>query len=137
MNTQFSYFHGGTFQLQSKALRLGPLAGELTVVDGPVWLTQANDLGDHWLHAGDTVALGPDADAVIEPGRGDPSVTVHWQPRRRRSLVRWAAPAIVRLATLMGQWARRLEVLARANEATTSPLRPGRGTAWTRTGSTP
>ena len=65
MNTQFRMFHGGTFQMRwqaslpidalsgeihrvasGKAMHFGRQGGELSVVEGKVWLTRDSELGD-------------------------------------------------------------------------------------------
>lgn len=53
---------------------------DLRVVQGRVWVTQANDLGDHFLEAGQALRLAPGARALlsaegpaqvrVEAGRG-------------------------------------------------------------------
>jgi Protein of unknown function (DUF2917) len=102
MNTQFQVFHGGTFQMHwgqpsgigateqgvrrlttGEALHLGRLGGDLTVVDGRVWLTRDGDRGDHFVEAGQKVRLAVDENAVIESARTGETITVRWTPRRQ------------------------------------------------------
>ncbi len=72
------------FRLEAGAARhLGRLGGELTVVEGRVWLTRDGDLGDHILEPGQRTRLGVDDNAVIESLRTGESITVRWNPRRR------------------------------------------------------
>ena len=49
-----------------KALSLGRLGGELSVLQGRVWLTRDGDLGDHRVESGERVRLGVAENAVIE-----------------------------------------------------------------------
>ena len=58
MNSQFRVFHGGTFQLVGEAVHLGRLGGELSVLDGRIWLTRTGELGDHFIEAGQSCASG-------------------------------------------------------------------------------
>ncbi len=83
MNAQFQVAHGGTFRLHSEAVALGRLGGELTVLDGRVWLTRGAELGDHFIEPGQRVRLGMAENAVIEPARAGQTVTVRWNPRRQ------------------------------------------------------
>ena len=83
MNAQFKMFDGGTFQLDTQALELGRLGGDLTVLDGRVWLTRSGDLGDHFVEPGQRVRLGVDEHAVIESAHGGHIVRVSWNPRRQ------------------------------------------------------
>jgi len=102
MNTQFQVFHGGTFQMHwgstprisaadqgvhrlasGEALSLGQTAGELTVVDGRVWLTRDGDLGDHFVEPGQRLRLASNENAVIEPAYSGETITVRWTPRRQ------------------------------------------------------
>lgn len=104
MNTQFTLFHGGTFQLRSgapreldaiggelhrlqagKALRLDRNGGELTVLDARVWLTRDGEPGDHFVEPGQSLHLGMDENAVIEAARPGQDVTLRWKPQGQRS----------------------------------------------------
>ena len=117
MNTQFQLFHGGTFQLHSDAAHLGRLGGELTVLDGRVWLTRANDLGDHFVEAGQRVRLAVDDNAVIEPARAGASVTVRWNPRRQSFVGALLAEPLRGVAFLAGRLAAGFAALARSAAA--------------------
>ena len=115
MNTQFQVFHGGTFQMHSgDATHLGRLGGELTVVDGRVWLTRDNDLGDHVFEPGPRVRLGVDENAVIESLDSHGSVTVRWNPRRQNFFGAVLAEPLRGLAFLAGVAARGFAALARS-----------------------
>jgi hypothetical protein len=102
MNTQFQVFHGGTFQMHwgqasrigaadqgvhrltsGEALSLGNAGGDLTVVDGRVWLTRDGDLGDHFVEPGQKLRLIAHENAVIEAARTGETITVRWTPRRQ------------------------------------------------------
>ncbi len=66
-----------------QALRLGRLGGELTVVEGRVWLTRDGDLGDHVVEPGQRVRLAVNDNAVISPWQTDEGVVLRWNPRRQ------------------------------------------------------
>ena len=68
---------------RGQALQLGRLGGELTVVEGRVWLTRDGDPGDHRIDAGQRVRLGVAEDAVIESWDSGEPVVVRWNPRRQ------------------------------------------------------
>jgi len=115
MNTQYQVFHGGTFQMHSgDATHLGRLGGELTVVDGRVWLTRDNDLGDHVFEPGQRVRLGVDENVVIESLDSHGSVTVRWNPRRQSFVGALFAEPLRGLAFLAGVAARGFAALARS-----------------------
>ena len=74
-----------------------PHAMRLRVLAGLVWVTRERDLGDHFLHAGDSFALYPrsrtliqaerEARLIVEPVGGDrPGPR---SGRGRRALPRW------------------------------------------------
>lgn len=69
-----------------EALHLGRLGGELTVVEGRVWLTRDRDLGDHVVEPGQRLRLQVDENAVIEPARSGEAAVVRWNPRRQSVL---------------------------------------------------
>ena len=66
-----------------QALPLGRLGGDLTVVDGDVWLTRDGDLGDHLLEPGQRMRLAVNDNAVIEPWHGGERIALRWNPRRQ------------------------------------------------------
>ena len=67
-----------------QALSLGRLGGELSVLQGRVWLTRDGDLGDHRVDSGERVRLGVAENAVIESWDSGQAVVVRWNPRRQR-----------------------------------------------------
>ena len=67
-----------------QALPLGRLGGELSVLQGRVWLTRDGDLGDHRVDSGERVRLGVAENAVIESWDSGQAVVVRWNPRRQR-----------------------------------------------------
>ena len=111
MNSQFSLFHGGTFQLRGEAKRLASVRGELRVLEGHVWLTRSDQPGDHFLSAGEHLVIPASANAVIEPTWAGERTAVSWRPRTRSTLARWAVPVLSGLAR--GS-ARLAEIAARA-----------------------
>ena len=114
MNSQYELFHGGTFQMHSgDATHLGRLGGDLTVVDGSLWLTRDGDLGDHVVEAGQRVRLAVDENAVIEPARRGETVSLRWQPRRRSFAGAVLAEPLRGFAFLAGAAARGFAALAR------------------------
>ena len=115
MNSQFQVFHGGTFQMHSgDATHLGRLGGDLTVVEGGVWLTRDGDLGDHFFEAGERVRLTVGENAVIEPSRTGETVSLRWQPRRQSFVGAVLAEPLRGLAFLAGVAARGFAALARS-----------------------
>ncbi|MES2226982.1 MAG: DUF2917 domain-containing protein [Pseudomonadota bacterium] len=103
-----------------QALRLGRLGGELTVVDGRVWLTRDGDLGDHVLEPGQRVHLPVDANAVIEPARTGDTITVRWNPRHQSFVGALVETPLRSLAFLAGLAARGFAALARSAAASAS-----------------
>jgi hypothetical protein len=76
-------FHSGIRRLLPRqALRLPRAGGELTVLRGRLWLTRNNDLGDHFIEAGQCVHLGDHENAVVEPAGSSQGVSLHWEPHR-------------------------------------------------------
>ena len=66
-----------------QALHLGRLGGELTVLEGRLWLTRNGDLGDHVVEPGQRVRLAVNDNAVIEPWQRGERVVLRWNPRRQ------------------------------------------------------
>ena len=66
-----------------QALPLGRLGGELSVLQGRVWLTRDGDLGDHRVESGERVRLGVAENAVIESSDSGQAVVLRWNPRRQ------------------------------------------------------
>ena len=117
MNSQLQLSHGGTFQLHAEAIPLGRLGGELTVLDGRVWLTRDGDLGDHFIEAGQRLRLGVNENAVIESAHTGATVTVRWQPRRQSFLGALLTEPLRGLAFLAGLAATGFAALARSAAA--------------------
>jgi Protein of unknown function (DUF2917) len=132
MNTQFQVFHGGTFQMHwglpsrigaaeqgvhrlatGEALHLGRVGGDLTVVDGRVWLTRDGDLGDHFVEPGQKVRLAVDENAVIETARTGETITVRWAPRRQSFIGAVLAEPLSGIAFLAARAADGFAALAR------------------------
>jgi hypothetical protein len=65
-----------------QALRLPRAGGELTVLRGRLWLTRNNDLGDHFIEAGQCVHLDANENAVVEPAGSSQGASLHWEPHR-------------------------------------------------------
>jgi hypothetical protein len=139
MNAHLELFHGGTFQMagerraridaavgelqrvdSGQALQFGHLGGDLTVVDGRVWLTRDGDPGDHVIEPGQRVRLGLAERAVIEPAVTGTTVTVHWIPRRQAFLGALLAEPLRRLALAAGWLAAGFAALARSAAASAS-----------------
>ena len=120
MNSQCQLFHDGTFQLHAQAVPLGRLGGDLTVLDGSVWLTRDGDLGDHVIEPGQRVRVGIAEHAVIESARSDRSVTVRWNPRRQSFFGALLTEPLRGLAFLAGLAARGFATLARSAAASAS-----------------
>ena len=66
-----------------QAMQLGRLGGELTVLEGRVWLTRDNDLGDFVFEPGQRVRLAVGENGVIEALDNGQTVAVRWNPRRQ------------------------------------------------------
>ena len=120
MNAQTQLFHGGTFQLHSDAVSLGRLGGDLTVLEGSVWLTRDGELGDHVIEPGQRVRLGTDEHAVIESARTGQTVTLRWNPRRQSFFGALLAEPLRGLAFLAGLAAGGFAALARSAAASAS-----------------
>jgi hypothetical protein len=81
-----SKLYGGTRLLASgQALRLPHAGGELTVLRGRLWLTRDNDLGDHFIDAGQRVWLDANENAVVEAAGRQQGASLHWEPCRQGS----------------------------------------------------
>ena len=78
-----SKLYGGTRLLApGQALRLPRAGGELTVLRGRLWLTRNNDLGDHFIEAGQRVWLDAGENAVVEAAGRQQGASLHWEPCR-------------------------------------------------------
>lgn len=90
-------------------LRLGAWPGELSVVDGRVWLTRPGDPDDHWLRRGEALALRR-ARGVLVEAAGSGAATLRWTPARE------VGPIAVALRGAMRAFAAALRSAAAALE---------------------
>ena len=67
--------------LPGQARRVGRGEGDLTVLDGRVWLTGQGDCEDRVLEAGQRLRLAPAQAAVLESFDRSRPARVTWQPR--------------------------------------------------------
>lgn len=74
----------GTLQHLSsgQAWHLGSTGGELTVIDGCIWLTRSHDQHDYFVGPGQRVRLLAGEQVVIEPAPGSHDARACWEPRR-------------------------------------------------------
>ena len=93
-----------------QAMHLGRLGGELTVLEGRVWLTRGSDLGDHRVESGERLRIGVGENAVIEPWDAGRAVSVRWLPRRQGFFGALAVEPLRGLAWAAGSAARVLRV---------------------------
>ncbi len=100
-----------------QALPLGRLGGELTVVEGRVWLTRDNDLGDHVYGPGERVRLAVGENGVIESLDRAQAASVRWNPRRQSFVGALLAEPLRGVAFLTGLAARGFAALARSAAA--------------------
>lgn len=103
-----------------QAMHLGRLGGDLTVVEGRVWLTRDKDLGDHFLEPGDRVRLAVEENAVIESARAGDAVAVRWNPRRQGLLGALVEAPLLGLAFVTRRAADGFAALARSAAAIAS-----------------
>ena len=103
-----------------EALHLGRLGGELTVVQGELWLTRDGDLGDHFVEAGQRLRLGVNENAVVEPSRTGARAILRWSPRRQSFVGALLAEPLRGLAFLAGRAAHGFAALARSAAASAS-----------------
>jgi len=139
MNTQFQMALGATSHLPTtrvsrpsaergavhritsgQALHLGRLGGDLTVIEGRVWLTRDGDLGDHFVDRGEKTRLEVNENAVIEPADSGRTVTVRWNPRRQSFVGAVLAEPLRGLAFLAARAADGFSALARSAAASAS-----------------
>jgi hypothetical protein len=66
--------------LAGQAVQVSAWPGELTVIDGRVWLTRRGDSVDHVLEPGQRLRLNGNDAAVIEALERDADAAVRWQP---------------------------------------------------------
>lgn len=100
-----------------QAMRLDRLGGDLSVVEGRVWLTRDGDLGDHFIEPGQKVRLAAHEEAVISPARTGETIAVRWNPRRQGYFGALVAGPLRGLAFLTGLVARGFAALARSAAA--------------------
>ena len=103
-----------------QAIHLGRLGGELTVLEGRVWLTRDSDLGDHRIEAGERLRLAVGENAVIEPWDAGHAVSVQWKPRRQGFFGAVLAEPLRALAWALGAVAWGFSALARSAAASAS-----------------
>ena len=103
-----------------QAMHLGRLGGELTVLEGRVWLTRDSDLGDHRIEAGERLRLGVGDNAVIEPWDVGQAVSLQWKPRRQGFFGAALAEPLRALAWALGALAGGFSALARSAAASAS-----------------
>ena len=97
-----------------QALQLGHLGGELTVLQGRIWLTRDNDLGDFVYERGQRVRLAVGEHGVIESLDADRPAVFRWNPRRQTFVGAVLAEPLRGLAFLTGAAARGFAALARS-----------------------
>ncbi len=100
-----------------RAMHLGRLGGELTVLEGRVWLTRGSELGDHCVEAGERLRLAVGENAVIEPWDAGHGVSVQWKPRRQGFFGAVFAEPLRALAWALGALATGFNALARSAAA--------------------
>ena len=103
-----------------EALHLGRLGGELSVIEGRVWLTRDGDLGDHFVEPGERLRLAVEENAVIEAARTGESIVVRWNPRRQSLFGALVEAPLRGLAFLTRLAADGLAALARSAAASAS-----------------
>ena len=112
---------GATCRIDARhAMRLSRLGGELSVVQGRVWLTRACDLGDHLVEPGQRVRLGVAENAVIESWDREQAVVVRWHPRRQAFFGALLAEPLRALAFVAGRAAEGFAAVARSAAASAS-----------------
>ena len=105
---------------KGQAIHLGRLGGELTVLEGRVWLTRDNDLGDHRVELGERLRLAVGENAVIGPWDAGHAVSVQWKPRRQGFFGAVLAEPLRALAWALGALAGAFSALARSAAASAS-----------------
>jgi hypothetical protein len=83
MKTNSKLYAGTRLLAPGQALRLPRAGGELTVLRGRLWLTRNNDLGDHFIDAGQRVWLDANENAVVEVAGSLQGASLHWEPCRQ------------------------------------------------------
>ena len=85
-----------------RAAIVGKGRGELTVLDGRVWLTRHDVLGDHVLGRGERVHIAWADRAVVESWERDQAATLSWRPIGERAQDQVLAAGLRGLALLAG-----------------------------------
>ena len=101
-----------------QALHLGRLGGDITVLEGRVWLTRDGDLGDHVLVPGQRVRLAVNDNAVVAPWDRSERIALRWNPRRQGLLGAVFAGPLRGLAFVTRALATGFAALARSAAAT-------------------
>lgn len=120
LNTRLARANATLALATGEAIHLGRLGGELTVLEGRVWLTRDSDLGDHRVDAGERLRLAVGENAVIEPWDAGHAVSVHWKPRRQGFFGAVLAEPLRALAWALGGLAGGFAALARSAAASAS-----------------
>ena len=116
--------------LGGEVLRIESWPGQLTVVDGRVWLTRRGDGNDHVLHGGQHIAVSGRDGVVLEAWDGA-GATVRWQPaaqalpRAGFAPAAWPAGVMRRFALGLAAAAGRFAAAAR-NAASSASRAQGR-----------
>ena len=97
-----------------QALQLGHLGGELTVLEGRIWLTRDNDLGDFVYERGQRVRLAVGEHGVVESLDANRPAVFRWNPRRQTFVGAVLAEPLRGLAFLTAAAARGFAALARS-----------------------
>ncbi len=117
MNVNSKLYGGTRLLAPGQALRLPRAGGELTVLRGRLWLTRNNDLGDHFIDAGQRVWLNANENAVVETAGRQQGVSLHWEPRRQGLFSALLAAPLNGTAVLALSAARGFMALGRAAAA--------------------
>ena len=102
------------------SMHLGRLGGELSVLQGRVWLTRDGDLGDHLVEPGQRVRLDVAENAVIGAWNTGEALVVDWNPRRQSFFGALLAEPLRGLAFLAARAASGFAALARIAAASAS-----------------
>lgn len=92
-----------------QAIQVSPWPGELTVIDGRVWLTRRGEAADHVLRPGQRLRLDGNAGAVIEAWDRGGGAAVRWQPQAQpRPRAAFLAPVLAGALGLLAGLAARV-----------------------------
>lgn len=117
MHTNSKLYGGTRLLAPGQALRLPRAGGELTVLRGRLWLTRNNDLGDHFIEAGQRVWLDASENAVVEAAGRLQGASLHWEPYRQGVFIALLAGTLNGTAVLALSAARGFMVLGRSAAA--------------------